>query len=609
MWWLFSRAESAPQRLAELIMQHRTRYNRRDFLIGAGGAVAGLAASRTFALSDERQRGLVVSESEASQAGMEILAAGGNAVDAAVAAALVGCVVSISKCGIGGYGGHMMIARPAVSDGARGRPLTAIDFNSAAPAAARADMFPHSETGRVRGNLNDRGWLAAGVPGTLAGLQLALDKYGRRSFPDLVQPAIHYARNGFPLRKAHAFWTRQAQRNKQLDPSLARLLVRNGMPLKEGQLFRNPELADMLAQLAENGSVEGFYRGEIAGRIADAFQKNGGLVTAQDMASYEAREVVPLVADWRGHTFATAPLTAGGFTILQALAALKALGWPDELPASAATVNGSSPRSARSGSAAMHAWLEALRIAWDDRLALLGDDQYVDVPVKRLLSQQYARQSAEKITMAVAQRRPVSTDTDARPAGGTLHVSAVDADGMMAALTLTHGDSFGAQIAVDGLGLILGHGMSRFDPVPGRPNSIAPGKRPLHNMCPTIVLQEREPRLALGATGGRRIPNAVFQVLLHYLADGGGLQAAASAPRVYTEGGLDLRAEPWMPEAQTAYLKKVGYRFVAPLSAFVYALERPDTPASPPIGVADHIANDIGLPGVRSAHPLISRGE
>src|SRR4029079_6578342 len=196
-------------------------------------------------------------------------------------------------------------------------------------------------------------------------------------------------------------------------------------------------------------------------------------------------------------------------------------------------------------------------ISWGDRLRLFGDSRHVDVPVGRLLSAQYAQESAEKIRLAIDQKNPVPVSTDGRTAGGTVHLSAVDGQGMMASMTLTHGDSFGAQVTVDGLGLILGHGMSRLHPSPGRPNSIAPGKRPLDNMSPTIVLRDGKPVLAIGAAGGRRIPNGVFQVLLNMIVDGRSLEEAMTEPRLHTEGGLTIHAERGRPEAEIQYLKKI----------------------------------------------------
>jgi len=201
--------------------------------------------------------------------------------------------VAVSSCGIGGYGGHMVIAWP------KGEKVTAIDFNSAAPAAAREDMFSVDEHGGVKGEANLYGWLAAGVPGTLAGIQLAVDRYGTRPFRDLVRPAIRFAREGFEV---GASFGRTARAEFQKDPGSARLLLDKGEPLA-GTIFRNPDLAAMLETLAARKSVDSFYRGDIGERIAAAFQQHGGLVTAADMAAYHAREVQPLddAEGWSGY--------------------------------------------------------------------------------------------------------------------------------------------------------------------------------------------------------------------------------------------------------------------------------------------------------------------
>src|SRR4051812_10958361 len=470
-----------------------SRYDRREFLAVSGGALTGLAANRAFGAEPfPKGHGLVVGQPEGAEAGMRVLAAGGNAVDAIVSAALVAGVVAVSRCGIGGYGGHMTIGLP------NGK-VTSIDFNSEAPKAARPDMFPLDEKGNVKGNINKHGWLAAGVPATLAGVQLALDKYGSMPFTRVVQPAIRHARYGFPLTLAPTEFMRH-------DPGSVKLFSRNGKLLTKGATFRNPDLAKLLEKLAKNDSVADFYGGDVAHQIAAAFKENGGQLTFEDMASYQPFEDKPLMMDWNDYTVATAPLTAGGLSILQTIATLKALGsdWK--------RLDKKSPQRT-------HAWLEALRISWGDRLQLFGDPRQADVPVERLLSKKYADDSAEKVREAVAKKQPVPVTTDERTTDGTVNLAAVDRNGIMAVMTLTHGESFGAQVTVDGLGLILGHGNSRFDPVPGRANSIAPRKRPLDNMCPTIVLQNGRPSYAIGAVGGRRIPNAVFQVLMKIIDD------------------------------------------------------------------------------------------
>lgn len=503
--------------------------------MAAGCAVSGLAAARGAERTRAKDnRGLVVGHPEAAEAGMQILAEGGNAVDAIAAAALFAGVFAVSRCGIGGYGGHMSIALPTGA-------VKCIDFNTEAPQAARPDMFSLDAKGNVKGNGNVHGWLSAGVPATLAGIQLAIDRFGTLPFSQLVQPAIRCAREGFRV-----YWP--AEPFMQRDPGSAKLYSRGGKPLVRGNHFRNPGLAAMLQQLADKGSVVDFYRGEIAQRIADAFKKNGGLVTADDMAAYQPLEVAPLTMDWRGYTIATAPLTAGGLTILQAIATIKAIGHEWD------AARKDTPQRTQM-------WLESLRIAWGDRLRLFGDPRQVDVPVARLLSKAYAEESAEKVRQAVAQKKPVPISTDGRTATGTVHLSAVDANGMMVSMTLTHGNSFGAQVTVDELGLTLGHGVSRFAPQPGHPNSIAPRKRPLDNMSPTIVLKAGRPIAAVGAVGGRTIPNVVFQVLLKLIEEGSSLEDAVAAPRLHTEGDLLIRAEAGRPAAEVNYLKQLGYKF------------------------------------------------
>src|SRR5262245_49480693 len=210
------------------------KYHRRTFLTTSGAALAAAASTRILsAARPTKNEGIVVGNSESVSVGAEILAAGGNAVDAIVAGALVAGVCAIPNCGIGGYGGHMTIGLP------NGK-VASIDFNSTAPAAARPDMFPIDENGNVKGNVHMTGWLAAGVPGTLAGLQLALDKYGTMPFDKVVKPAIRYARNGFPVHQSFGYWQESALPHLKRDPESIRLFTRNGRSLQRGDTFRNP---------------------------------------------------------------------------------------------------------------------------------------------------------------------------------------------------------------------------------------------------------------------------------------------------------------------------------------------------------------------------------
>lgn len=512
--------------------------DRRAFLALTGSAlVAGAAAPPA------RTR-LVTGHPEAAAAGNDVLAAGGNAVDAAVTAA----VVAVPGCGVGGYGGHLVVATPTGE-------VTAIDFNSAAPAALKPDAY----------EVTAHGWLSVGVPGTLAGLQLALDRHGTRGLGAAAGPAIRHARDGFRVSKRFAAALAANAKRLGGDPGSAKLFFDGGKPLAAGALYRNPDLAALLESLAKRDSVEAFYRGDHARTIAAAFAAGGGLVTEKDLAAYRARVVKPLSLEWRGHVIHTAAPTAGGLTVLQALATLKALGWE---------------KWGRDAPGRTQARVDALRIAWDDRLRLLGDPDHAAVPVERLLSPRHAGLSADRVRAAIAARRPVEAAGDGRRAGGTVHLTAIDSAGLTVALTLTHGDSFGAKVTVPGLGVLLGHGLSRFDPRRGRPNSPAPGKRPLHNMCPTVVSRGGRPVLALGAAGGRRIPNAVFDVLLGRIGEGRPLAEAVAAPRLHTEGGRDLSVEAGWPEAEVKELVATGYAVKALPGAVLNAIERdPETGA------------------------------
>ena len=526
--------------------------SRREFLIRTGGALGAGLLPGTSGAADGPVKGLVTGQAEGAAAGTAVLAAGGNAVDAIVTAALVAGVVAVPGTGIAGYGGHLVVTKP---DG----KTFAIDFNSAAPAAIKPDTFAVDAKGNVRGEANTFGWLAVGVPGVLAGLQLALDKFGTRTFADVVKPAVRFAKDGFPVSKGFAAAIRGAKARLATDPGSAKLFFAKGEPLAEGTTYKNPDLGDLLQTLANRGNVSTFYKGDIADKIAAAFKANGGLVTTDDLAAYKAREVKPLAIAFAGHTVFTPPPSSGGLTVLQALAALDALGWPKWDARDPATT---------------HAKVEALRAAWNDRLALLGDPGHAKVPVERLLSEEYAKGSAERVRSAVKAKKPLEGTSDGRPSGGTVHLNAVDSSGLTVALTFTHGGYFGSQVTIDGLGLVLGHGVSRFDPRPGRANSPAPGKRPLHNMCPTVVTKDGKPVLALGATGGRRIVNAVFDVLAYRLGQSLPLADAVKAPRVHTEGDTVLSLEATWPATVTDHLKTVGYDLKTGPGASLNALER-----------------------------------
>lgn len=492
--------------------------------------------------------GAVRGEPMAEQAARAMLQSGGNVADAIVTAALTAAVAAPHQTGLGGYGGHAVLALEG------GRRVVAVDFNSMAPAAARPDMFPLDAQGEVVDQRNMYGYLAAGVPGIPAGLGLILSRFGTRPLRDVLQVPIALAEEGFPLGTAAASLRASAAQLAQDPPSRA-LYFREGRPLTAADGFRNPELARLLREMADANSVETFYRGPAARQIAAAFREHGGLVTEADLAAYAARVVEPLAMTFGDWTIWTAPVTAGGATVLHGLKLLETLKWAAQ-PADEADT--------------LQLQIEALRWAWQERLQHFGDG--TEEKVRELLDERALAAAAAQIAEAVARRQPLPVRVTSRPEVGTIHLSAVDGEGNFAALTLTHGGAFGARVTVPGLGLTLGHGMSRFDPHPGHPNAPGPHKRPLNNMCPTIVAHRGRPVLALGARGGRKIPNAVLEVLLLLVVRGQSLPQAMAAPRLHTEGTRRVFFEPGWPAAAKEALAARGYQVQTATSAVVSAV-------------------------------------
>lgn len=532
--------------------------SRRAMLVRSAAAFAGTVFAPNIlvgALRPESSTGYVVGEPLAEPIGMKILAEGGNAFDALVATALAGAIMQPHQTGIGGYAAHAMIAH----DG--GKKITSLDANTTAPAAFRDDIFTPGADGKVPDRKNEYGWLATGVPGLIAGLHLVVSKFGTRPFSAALQPTIKLLRDGFPFAANSASAIKAAAPRMSKDPGSRKVYYPDGQPLAVGATYRNPELAELLEALAKANSVEPFYRGDIAQRIADAFQKNGGLVTTKDLAAHQPRLVEPIALTWDAQTTVhTVPLTCGGLTTLQMLAALRALEWG----------------KMRVGLARTHTRVEAMRLAWRDRLTLLGDPDFVKVPQAKLLSEDYARECAEKIQTTVKAGKLLAHAVTAQDHGGTLSFSAADKAGNFIALTLTHGNSFGAQVAVDGLGLTLGHGMSRFDPHPGHPNAPGPGKKPLHNMVPTLVTRGGKPVIAVGGRGGRKIPNTMLQFLSQSVLFGKSLDESMNAPRIHTEGTTAVEFEPKWIASDLEGLKKIGYNVKAASAATLSAVALED---------------------------------
>jgi gamma-glutamyltranspeptidase / glutathione hydrolase len=462
----------------------------------------------------------------ASDVGLDVLRKGGNAVDSAIAVAFA-LAVTFPEAGNIGGGGFMTIR---LRDGRQ----SFIDFRETAPLAASATMYQDAG-GTVIPGLSTRGYRAVAVPGTVAGLELARTRYGTVTRAALMAPAIKLARSGFILDHGDASFLNEGAIDFAKDAPSAAIFVNKGKAWQKGNRLIQTDLARMLQSISAKGA-DAFYKGEIARRIVAASQANGGILTLADFAAYRAVERTPLECDYRGYHIISAPLpSSGGMVICETLNILS--GYPmGEL----------GYHSAQS----VHYMAEALRRAFHDRNINLGDPGFVTVDVGRYISTSYAAQQRSTIKADTA----TSSSSLGGPAGphegnSTTHFSIVDVQGNAVSLTYTLNDWFGARVTPAGTGILLNDEMDDFSSKPGVPNmfglvegvnnAIAPGKRPLSSMSPTIVTKDGKLVMVLGTPGGSHIPTGVLQVLLNVIDHKMSLTEAIDAPRIHAQ---------WLPD-------------------------------------------------------------
>lgn len=483
--------------------------------------------------------GMVVSNHPlASAAGAEMLAAGGNAVDAAIATLFTLSVVEPMMVGI--FGGGMAQIRMA-----DGRHLV-LDGQSQAPAAARPDMFRPTGLGyEVEGRANTHGATAVATPGTLRGWCDALARFGTMALADVMEPAIRHASRGFVVTPYLAACAGEACPDLGRDPEARRLLTNDGAPLRAGQRLVMADYAQTLAQIAAEGP-EALYAGELGARIVAQLQAAGSVMTREDLAQVASIAREPVSGEFRGHRiFGPPPPSAGGVHVIQMLNILSGYDL-------AGMGFGSAP--------AAHLTAEALRIAFADRAAATADPAFVQVPVERLISGDYAADRRGRIDPDRTQDWQPGVAAGAAPAEAhTTHVTTADRDGNIVSTTQTINALFGARMVIPGTGIIPNNYMALFDPAPGRANSIAPGKRVTTSMAPTIVTRDGRPRFALGLPGGLRIFGSVMQGLLNLLEYRMTLQEAVEAPRLWTQGA-ELELEEGFPAAVEDALRGKGWQ-------------------------------------------------
>lgn len=494
----------------------------------------------------------------AAAAALDVLERGGNAVDAAVVATLCTGVLLPLASGIGG-GGYLLF-----HEAASGRTQV-VDYASESPASAHAEMYPpHPEGGfstaqgwrRVAGDTNLHGWLSMAVPGSVAGLSLALERWGTLSWAEALAPAIELAEAGFPAPQELVHQFINDWRVLAAHPSSWRTFTDHGRPFKPAERVRWPDLARTLRRLAAAGPRD-FYEGEIGRAIAADMAEHGGHITAADLAAYSPRlPDAPLSLTYRDVTVHTVPGSAGGITALQTLALLE--GFP---------LSSLQPES----EAALHLWDVASRLAFADRAMYAGDATLVDVPWHGLLHADYIAERRALIGDAAGagyeagdpwqyegRPRPAATYAPSRPwePGGTQHVSVVDRQRNAVALTDTTVSWSG--VALPRTGIVMNNAMTWHNPEPGRANSVAPRRRGLNNMTPSILLRDGRLFASLGARGGRRIIGTVAQVISNLVDYRLGPQAAVTALSDSSQPALVV--DPRVPEPVRAALRDRGHR-------------------------------------------------
>ncbi|MCU1384039.1 MAG: gamma-glutamyltransferase, partial [Acidobacteria bacterium] len=493
------------------------------------------------------KHGMVVAmEGQAADVGVAVLKAGGTAVDAAVAVGFAMAATHPYAGNLGG-GGFMLIR---FADGRS----TFIDFRERAPEKASRNMYLDAKGEMTKASTE--GWRSSGVPGTVRGFEIAVNKYGRRKWAENLAPAIALASKGFPVSYSLSEGLK-GSRSLAKSPESTRIFQRNGQFYDVGEPLIQPELAQTLERIAKNGAGE-FYEGETAKRFAEEMAKNGGIISLADLKNYKALERTPLTGTYRNYTIITSPpSSSGGIALLEMLGIL----------------DGSGYEKGGAGSAsAIHYEAEAMRLAYADRNEYVGDPDFVKVPIAGLLDRGYLARLRGSIDPERA--TPSDRVKPGKPVGSesmeTTHYSVVDGDGNAVAVTYTLNGGYGNGITVPGLGFLLNNEMDDFASKPGSPNmfglvqgeanAIAPGKRPLSSMTPTIVLKDGRLFMTAGAPGGSRISTAVAQVILNVLDFGMNVQDAVDAPRVHHQWQPDkLSLEHGISPDTVALLKARGY--------------------------------------------------
>jgi len=517
--------------------------------------VSGVQAASQAPVAGEN--GMVVTAQHlATHVGVDVLKAGGNAVDAAVAVGYALAVVYPAAGNLGG-GGFMTVQ---LADGRK----TFLDFREKAPLAATADMYL-DKAGNVVEGLSAKGHLAVGVPGTVSGMELALSKYGTLKRAQVIAPAIKLAENGFALEQGDIDLLHTATGEFEKDKDLRAIFLHNGQPLQVGQKLVQKDLARTLKEISAKGS-DGFYKGWVAKALVDSSQAGKGIITQADLDKYKTRELAPIECDYRGyHVVSAPPPSSGGVVICQIMNILE--GYP------MADLGYHSAQG-------LHYQIEAMRHAYVDRNSYLGDPDFVKNPIEHLLDKNYAAKLRDAIEPQKAgDSQAIKPGVSPHEGNNTTHYSIVDKWGNAVSVTYTLNDWFGAGVMASKTGVILNDEMDDFTVkvgvpnmyglVQGEANAIAPGKAPLSSMSPTIVTKDGKAVMVVGTPGGSRIITATLLTILNVIDYKMNIQEAVDAPRFHQQ---------WMPETTNLetfavspdtqkILESWGHKFAGPQDA------------------------------------------
>jgi len=494
------------------------------------------------------KQGMVVTEQQlASQVGLDILKAGGNAIDAAVAVGYALAVVN-PCCGNIGGGGFMTIHL------ANGKN-SVLNFREKAPLKAHAALFL-DKNNNIIANESRNGYLAVAVPGTVLGLDTALKKYGTMNRQDVMSPAIYLAENGYVLTAYAVKLLNQSLSFFQKQPNIAAIFLKNNQPYRAGDLLIQKELANTLKKIAIDGP-DVFYKGDIAKEIVNASNKNGGILSLRDFAQYNVQELAPIQCTYHGFTIvSTPPPSSGGVTLCEMTNILEKYDLTTKNYHSAHDV---------------HFIVEAMRYAFADRNNQLGDPDFVKNPIEKLISKKYAQTIQQKILKNHAATDMTPKINITHESLNTTHYSIVDKQGNAVSVTYTLNSFFGAKVIAGNTGFFLNDEMDDFTIKPGTPNqfglvqnsanSIEPGKRPLSSMTPTIILKNEKIFMVLGSPGGPRIITSTLETLLNVINYKMTIQHAVDEPRFHHQWLPDtIDYEPGTFSADTIKkLAKMGY--------------------------------------------------